>query len=75
MNRQEMTEALLKAKRTLSLAEVSQRTNLSRENAKKILGECIAEGLLVSPRDGKYCHPQIMKLTLCRARASQNAPT
>ena len=75
MNKQEMTEALLRAKRTLSLVEVSQRTNLSRESAKKILGKCVAEGLLVSPRDGKYCHPQIMKLTLCRARTSQNAPT
>ena len=70
-----MTEALLKAKRTLSLAEVSQRTGLNREKAKQLLGECIAEGLLVSPREGKYCHPQIMKLTLCRARSSQNAPT
>ena len=70
-----MTAALLKAKRTLSLAEVCQRTGLSREKAKNILGECVSEGLIVSPREGKYCHPKIMKLELCRARTSHNAPT
>ena len=75
MDKEQLVEILLKAKRTLSLAEVSQRSGLGREKAKQLLGECIFEGLLVSPREGKYCHPRIMKLTLCRARSSRNAPT
>ena len=75
MNETQIAEVLLKAKRTLSLNEVCERTGLSHENAKHLLAACAEQGLIVSPRQGKYCHPDVMKLTLCRARSSQNAPT
>ena len=75
MNKEQISEIILKARRTLSLNELSQKTGLSREKLKKLLGECVSEGLIVTPREGKYCHPQVMKLTLCKARSNQNAPT
>ena len=37
VNKEQMAEALLKAKRTLSLAEVCQRTALNHEKARQLL--------------------------------------
>ncbi len=75
MDKQSISEIIKKAKRTLSLTEISERSGLSREKAKRLLSECVADGLIVCPREGKYCHPDFMKLTLCRVRASQNSLT
>ena len=74
MNKENIVEILFRAKRTLSLMEVCERSGLSRDKGRKLLGECVSEGLLVSPREGKYCHPDVMKLLLCKVRANLNAP-
>lgn len=63
-----VTELLSKAKKPLSVHEISERLQLSAAETKAQLDECYSMGLIVTAKGGKYAHPRIMGLKLCRAK-------
>ena len=67
-------ETIKKAKRPLSIAEICERSGLSKAEVSEGTTECIREGVLVAAKGGRYADPRVLHLTLCRAKILNNAP-
>ncbi len=74
MKTENLIELLKKAKKPLSVAEISKKSGEDEGEIRALTNTCIHEGLIVAAKGGKYAYPPILHLTLCRAKILANAP-
>ena len=70
----DISEILAKAKKPLSVSEIAAKTGMENASVKQALDALYEEGAVVPAKGGKYAHPRIMGLKLCRARTSRGGP-